>query len=96
VARDNASTHEDDEVEDVERAAAGCPVLRYLPTYSPRPNPTETPWRHCRREVTHHELFEDVKALLAAAVDPSSATTESRTRRCRSSAPKLRKPPDCT
>jgi hypothetical protein len=26
-------------------------------------------WRHFRREVTHGELFESVKALLAAAAD---------------------------
>jgi hypothetical protein len=26
-------------------------------------------WRHSRREVTHCELFESVKALLAAAAD---------------------------
>jgi hypothetical protein len=32
VAWDNASTHEDDEVEAVVRAAAGCLILLYLPT----------------------------------------------------------------
>ncbi|HZO30253.1 MAG TPA: hypothetical protein VFH48_30135 [Chloroflexota bacterium] len=26
-------------------------------------------WRHFRREVTHYELFESVKALLGAADD---------------------------
>ena len=35
VAWDNASMHEDDEVEDVVRAGAGRLVLLYLPTYSP-------------------------------------------------------------
>jgi transposase len=69
VAWDNASTHEDDEVEDVVRAAAGRLVLLYLPTYSPWLNPIEMLWRHFRREVTHCELFESVKALLAAADD---------------------------
>ena len=69
VAWDNASTHEDDEVEDVVRAAAGRLVLLYLPTYSPWLNPIEMLWRHFRREVTHCELFESVKALLAAAAD---------------------------
>jgi transposase len=69
VAWDNASTHEDDEVDDVVRAAAGRLVLLYLPTYSPWLNPIEMLWRHCRREVTHCELFESVKALLAAAAD---------------------------
>jgi DDE superfamily endonuclease len=34
VAWDNADTHEDDEVEEVVRAAAGRLVLLYLPTYS--------------------------------------------------------------
>ena len=69
VAWDNASTHEDDEVEDVVRAAAGRLVLLYLPTYSPWLNPIEMLWRHLRREVTHCELFESVKALLRAADD---------------------------
>lgn len=69
VAWDNAGTHEDDEVEDVVRAAAGRLVLLYLPTYSPWLNPIEMLWRHFRRQVTHCELFESVKALLAAAAD---------------------------
>jgi putative transposase len=69
VAWDNADTHEDDEVEDVVRAAAGRLVLLYLPTYSPWLNPIEMLWRHFRREVTHCELFETMQALLAAAHD---------------------------
>jgi transposase len=69
VAWDNASTHEDEEVDDVVRAAAGRLVLLYLPTYSPWLNPIEMLWRHLRREVTHCELFASVKALLAAAAD---------------------------
>jgi transposase len=69
VAWDNASTHEDDEVEAVVRGAAGRLVLLYLPTYSPWLNPIEMLWRHFRREVTHCELFETVKVLLAAAAD---------------------------
>ena len=69
VAWDNASTHQDDEVEAVVRAAAGRLVLLYLPTYSPWLNPIEMLWRHFRREVTHCELFASVKALLAAATD---------------------------
>jgi transposase len=67
VAWDNADTHEDDEVEEVVRAAAGRLVLLYLPTYSPWLNPIEMLWRHFRREVTHCELFETKQALLAAA-----------------------------
>lgn len=67
VALDNASTHADDEVEAVLRAAAGRLVLLYLPTYSPWLNPIEMLWRQFRREVTHCELFESVKALLLAA-----------------------------
>lgn len=67
VAWDNACTHEDDEVEMVVRAAAGRLVLLYLPTYSPWLNPIEMLWRHFRREVTHCELFQTVKALLTAA-----------------------------
>ena len=69
VAWDNASAHGDDEVDEVVHAAAGRLVLLYLPTYSPWLNPIEMRWRHFRREVTHCELFESVKALLAAAAD---------------------------
>jgi len=67
VTWDNADTHEDDEIEQVVRAAAGRLVLLYLPTYSPWLNPIEMVWRHFRREVTHCELFETKQALLAAA-----------------------------
>lgn len=67
VAWDNASTHQDDDIEAVVRGAAGRLVLLYLPTYSPWLNPIERLWRQFRREVTHCELFESVKALLAAA-----------------------------
>ena len=67
VAWDNATTHEDDEVEAVVRAAARRLVLLYLPTYSPWLNPIEMVWRHFRREVTHCECFETKPALLAAA-----------------------------
>jgi putative transposase len=66
VAWDNASTHEDDEVEAVLRGAAGRLVLLYLPTYSPWLNPAEMLWRQLRREVTHCELFESIDALLDA------------------------------
>ena len=69
VAWDNANTHQDEEVDAVVRGAAGRLVLLYLPTYSPRLNPIEMLWRHLRREVTHCELFESVKALLSAAQD---------------------------
>jgi transposase len=69
VAWDNSNTHEDDEVEAVVRAAAGRLVLLYLPTYSPWLNPVEMLWRHFRREVTHCELFPNVKALIVAAYD---------------------------
>ena len=69
LAWDNAGTHEDDEVEAVVRAAAGRLILLYLPTYSPWLNPIERLWRQFRRDVTHGELFESVKALLSAARD---------------------------
>lgn len=68
-AWDNASTHVDDEVEDVVRAGAGRLVRLYLPTYSPWPNPIEMLRRHFRREVTHCELFTTMAELLAAAND---------------------------
>lgn len=67
VAWDNATTHEDDEVEAVVRGAAGRLVLLYLPTYSPWLNPIEMLWRHVRREVTHCQLFPTVTALVAVA-----------------------------
>jgi putative transposase len=66
VAWDNASTHEDEEVEAVLRGAAGRLVLLYLPTYSPWLNPIEMLWRQFRREVTHCELFDTVQDLLTA------------------------------
>ena len=69
VAWDNSNTHEDDEIEAVLRGAAGRLVLLYLPTYSPWLNPIEMLWRHFRREVTHCELFPNIKALIAAAYD---------------------------
>lgn len=69
VAWDNATTHEEEEVGAVVRAGAGRLVLLYLPTYSPWLNPIEMLWRHFRREGTHCELFESVKALLRAAQD---------------------------
>ncbi len=69
VAWDDASTHEDEEVEAMVRGAAGRLVLLYLPTYSPWLNPIEMLWRHFRREVTHCELFATMAALLAAAAD---------------------------
>ena len=68
VAWDNASMHQDDEVEAVVRGAAGRLVLLYLPTYSPWLNPIEMLWRQFRREVTHCELFVNVKALIEASL----------------------------
>ncbi len=66
VAWDNASTHEDQEIEAVLRGAAGRLVLLYLPTYSPWLNPAEMLWRHFRGEVTHCELFDSIDALINA------------------------------
>jgi transposase len=69
VAWDNASRHQDDEVEAAVRRAAGRLVVLYLPTYRPRLKPIERLWRQFRREVTHCELFVSVKALVAASLD---------------------------
>jgi len=66
VTWDNANTHQDDEVEAVVRGAAGRLILLYLPTYSPWLNPIEMLWRYFRREVTHCELFENIRALISA------------------------------
>jgi transposase len=67
--RDNATTHQDDEVEAVVRGAASRLILLYLPTYSPWLNPIEMLWRHFRREVTHCELFTTVQELINASND---------------------------
>lgn len=69
IGWDNATTHGDDEVEAVVRAAAGRLVRLYLSTYSPWLNPIEMLWRQFRREVTHCELFTTLAALLQAAQD---------------------------
>jgi transposase len=69
VAWDNASTHQDDEIEAVVRSAAGRLVLLYLPTYSPWLNPIEMLWRHYRREVTHCELYESLHAVIDATLE---------------------------
>jgi transposase len=69
VAWDNASTHQDQEVEAVVRGVAGRLILLYLPTYSPWLNPIEMLWRHFRREVTHCELFLTIKDLISASYD---------------------------
>jgi putative transposase len=69
VAWDNASTHQDEEIEAVVRGAAGRLILLYLPTYSPWLNPIEMLWRHFRREVTHCELFVTLKDLISASYD---------------------------
>lgn len=69
LAWDNANTHQDDEVEAVVRGAAGRLILLYLPTYSPWLNPIEMLWRYFRREVTHCEIFENIKALINASYD---------------------------
>jgi putative transposase len=42
---------------------------RKRPTYSPWLNPIEMLWRHFRREVTHCEIFENIKALINASHD---------------------------
>ena len=69
MAWDNASTHEDDEVEAVVRGAAGRLILLYLPTCSRWLNPIEMLWRHFRREATHCELFETVNDLFRATTN---------------------------
>ena len=69
VAWENSNTHQDEEVEAVLRGAGGRLVVLYLPTYSPWLNPIEMLWRHFRREVTHCEIFENLKALIGAAYE---------------------------
>lgn len=69
VAWDNASTHQDEEIEAVVRGVAGRLILLYLPTYSPWLNPIEMLWRHFRREVTHCELFQTLRDLISASYD---------------------------
>ena len=43
--------------------------VAYTLTYSPWLNPIEMLWRHFRREVTHCELFESLRALVKASLD---------------------------
>ena len=69
VAWDNSSAHEDNEIEALVRGAADHLVLLYLPSYRPWLNPAEMLWRDFRRNVTHCELFESLKALVAATLD---------------------------
>src|SRR5450755_2912519 len=86
VAWDNATTHEDEEVDAVVQAAAGRLILLYLPTYSPWLNPIEMVWRHFRREVTHCELFDlrPCRHSLLRLVTFSTAPTGARRNFCRS------------
>lgn len=69
VAWVNSSAHEDNEIEAVVRGAADHLVLLYLPTYNPWLNPSEMLWRDFRRNVTHCELFESLKALVVATLE---------------------------
>ncbi len=69
AAWENATPHEDDEGEDVVRAAAGRLGLLYLPADGPWPTPIERLRRHGRRGVTHRARFARVKARPAAAAD---------------------------
>lgn len=64
---DNASTHSRGEIDHLLTQAQGRLVLLYLPTYSPWLNPIEMVWRHCRRWVTHCELFPSLAHLIEAA-----------------------------
>jgi len=47
---------------------AHCAQLRlyFLPTYSPRLNPIERVWRHCRRNVTDNFYFGTLPKLMLA------------------------------
>ena len=69
VAWDDASAHQDEEVEAVLRGAAGRLVPLYPPTYSPWLNPIEMLWRRYRREVTRCGLSGSADALLGATRD---------------------------
>jgi len=67
VVWDNASTHENEEVEALLRGAAGRLLLLCLPTHSQRLNPIEMLWHQFRREVKHYELFDSLQDLLTAS-----------------------------
>jgi DDE superfamily endonuclease len=69
IAWANATTHPDDAVEAVVRAAAGRLVVLDWPPCSPWLDPSAMGWRHCRREVSHCALFATLTALLQAARD---------------------------
>jgi hypothetical protein len=67
VAWDDAEPQAAAAGEAVGRAAAGRLVRLYLPTDSPWRTLMARRWRHCRREVTHGELFAAVDAVFKAA-----------------------------
>jgi transposase len=66
---DNATTHFDDEIDDVIKEANGRLILLYLPTYSPWLNPIEMLWRSMRYGVTHCELFTSLGELTGAFLE---------------------------
>jgi transposase len=66
---DNATTHFDDEIDEVLEEANGRLILLYLPTYSPWLNPIEMLWRSMRYAVTHCELFTSLSQLIVAFLD---------------------------
>src|ERR687886_83407 len=78
---DNATTHYDDEIDEVLKEAKGRLVLLSLPTYSPWLNPIEMLWRSMRYNVTHCELFVTIADLEAAFLDYFASTPKETVRR---------------
>ena len=63
---DNFKIHKTLAVQTWLRAHRHCFRLYFLPTYSPRLNPIERVWRHCRRNVTNNFYFKTLPRLLHA------------------------------
>lgn len=97
VAWNNADTHEDDEVEAVVRAAAGCLVLLYLPTYTV---PGSIPSKCCGAIFAGKSLIASSlrrnRPYLQRHNSALSASINARRKSCRSLAPMPKKLLDCT
>jgi len=87
LAWDKVSTHEDDEAEEVVRAAAGRLVLLYLPMFSSWLNPIEMLWRHFRRESPTVNCLRRSRHCWQRPKISLTVTTSARRKSCQPSAP---------
>ncbi len=66
IVLDNFRIHKAQAVQRWLRAHRAQLRLYFLPTYSPRLNPIERVWRHCRRNVTDNFYFGTLACLMTA------------------------------